>query len=326
MMIGIEAARYAKRPVEMNGRPGDHVLVVADFATPQEVVEALAGGASSLGYEVATALCSKREDHGHEPPPSVAGAMKAADLVLIATSTAMAHTEAVVAAAADGTRFIFMEEVTADMLTNGAATADYDEVDRVTRAVQTRWNEGRRVLVTSEHGTHFEASIDGRRSWPIAGRPFDEDWFLLNGCAFPDGECGIAPVEGTANGKVVFDTTVHTVGRLDEPVRLEVESSKIVRMEGGWQAEKLWSDIERTGEESALYCPAEIAIGTNEAARITGVMREDKKLLGAVHIAYGTNADLGGTVRAPIHIDGLIRHPTVLIDDEPIVENGSLRI
>lgn len=323
----VEAVRYARRPIELNARPGDTVLIVTDLGMPRDVVDALFAGAHSLGHEVSIAEFTPRATHGLEPPDTVARAMAAADIALLATSTATAHTLATTRAIEHGTRCVFMEEVTLDMLCHGAATADYDQVARLAAALQSKWNDGKYVKVTSSFGTDLEANIEGRRSWPLAGRSFSEPWFALQGCcAFPDGECGIAPVEGTANGTVVFDTTVHTVGLLEDPVRLEVADSKVVSISGGRQADKLRQDLEEHGDENSYYCPAEIAIGINEAARVTGLLREDKKLLGSCHIAYGTNSDIGGTVKARMHIDGLMRQPTIEIDGEAVVREGMIQV
>jgi leucyl aminopeptidase (aminopeptidase T) len=319
----LEAVRYARRPVELNARPGDVVLIVTDLDMPRDVADALFAGAHSLGHEVAVVTSSARAAHGAEPSAPVAAAMAAADVVLLATSKGAAHTAATQRAAQAGARVVFMEEVTLDMLCRGAATADYDEVGRLASVLGARWNAGSRVKVTSQFGTDLEAGIDGRRAWEMAGRAFSESWFALSGCcAFPDGEVGLAPVEGTANGTVVFDASTQTLGPLEEPVRLEIVDSMIVGIEGGWQARAMREQLEALDDPNAFYCPAEIAIGINGSAELTGLLREDKKLLGSCHIAYGANDDLGGTVAARTHVDGLIRHPTIQIDDETVVRDG----
>ena len=323
MTSPLEAVRYARRPVELNAKPGDAVLIVTDLDMPRDVVDALFAGAHSLGHEVAVVTSSARAAHGDEPPVPVAAAMASADVVLLATSKGAAHTAATQRAAQAGARCVFMEEITLDMLCHGAATADYDAVGTLGAALGEKWNAGSRVKVTSRHGTDLECGIEGRHAWEMAGRAFDADWFGLSGCcAFPDGEVGLAPVEGTANGTVVFDASTQTLGPLEEPVRLQVVDSMIVGIEGGWQARKMREQLEALDDPNAFYCPAEIAIGINEAAELTGLLREDKKLLGSCHIAYGANDDLGGTVAAPTHVDGLIRHPTIRIDGETVVEDG----
>jgi 2,5-dihydroxypyridine 5,6-dioxygenase len=319
----IEAVRYAKRPVELNAGPGDDVLIVTDLGMPREVVDAVFIGAHSLGHDVSVMTFPPRLGHGAELPDAVAAAMASAAVVLLVTSSPAAHTQATRRAAEQGARCVFMDGLTLEMLCEGAAGADYDRVGRLAAALGAKWNAGSRVSVTSRHGTDLQVSIDGRRAWQMAGRVFSESWFGLSGCcAFPDGEVGLAPVEGTANGTLVFDASTQTLGPLEEPVRLAIVDSMIVSIDGGWQAAKLKAQLEALDDPNAYYCPAEIAIGINEAAHFTGLLREDKKILGSCHIAYGANDDLGGTVSARTHVDGLLLQPTIEVDGELLVEEG----
>ncbi|MCS7099138.1 MAG: hypothetical protein RMH84_02530 [Sulfolobales archaeon] len=70
----------------------------------------------------------------------------------------------------------------------------------------------------------------------------------------------------------------------------------------------------------------EFGIGTNPGARISGIVLEDEKALGTVHIALGSNFDFGGRVKAPIHLDGVIRNPDVYVDNKLVMRSGRLLI
>lgn len=95
-------------------------------------------------------------------------------------------------------------------------------------------------------------------------------------CAFPDGEVGVAPDEGTTEGTVVWDTTVHGIDLLDEPIELTVEDGWVTDIEGGREADEFRETLE-AADENAWYCAAEFSIGINPDAEITGRMRTDKK-------------------------------------------------
>ena len=70
---------------------------------------------------------------------------------------------------------------------------------------------------------------------------------------------------------------------------------------------------------------AEFSIGTNPAARLSGNLAEDKKLLGSVHFAIGDNRSLGGSVESTIHLDGLMLEPTITVDEgKRLVREGKL--
>ena len=71
---------------------------------------------------------------------------------------------------------------------------------------------------------------------------------------------------------------------------------------------------------------AELGIGTNERAELTGNILEDEKILGTVHVAFGASAGIGGTVSVPVHLDCLILEPTVEIAGNRVLERGHLAL
>jgi len=56
------------------------------------------------------------------------------------------------------------------------------------------------------------------------------------------------------------------------------------------------------------------------------VILEDEKVMGTIHIAFGDNKSMGGSVRVASHLDGLVKNPTVWFDDRKIMESGKLLI
>ena len=44
--------------------------------------------------------------------------------------------------------------------------------------------------------------------------------------------------------------------------------------------------------------------------------------MGTIHIAFGDNKSMGGSVRVASHLDGLVKKPTVWFDDRLIMEAG----
>jgi leucyl aminopeptidase (aminopeptidase T) len=71
---------------------------------------------------------------------------------------------------------------------------------------------------------------------------------------------------------------------------------------------------------------AELGIGTNEKAKLTGNILEDEKILGTAHVAFGASAAIGGEVQVPVHLDVVVLKPTVALDGEPLVRDGELLI
>ncbi len=316
----MEVMRYARIPIDLNVRKGDEVLLLTDTDVEPLVYQSLAAAAYEVGAEAIISIITPRAMHGHEPPKPIAEAMKEADVLICAASTAMTHTEAVRAAMSRGVRYVSMPGITVETLTKGAATADYGEVYRITERVADVLTEGEKIRVTSSLGTDISMDINGRKAFVLAGK-FEPGTIAC----FPDGEAPIAPVEGTTNGTIVFDACIHGIGALREPVRLIVREGRVVEIGGGAEAQVLKGILEAHGDESS-YLIGEFAIGTNSKARLTGNVSEDKKGLGRVHIALGDNSTLGGRIRSKTHLDGVVLRPTVTVDGRVIVDGGMMKL
>ena len=133
------------------------------------------------------------------------------------------------------------------------------------------------------------------------------------------------PVEGQTNGVFVVDGSFAAVGKIEEkPIRVKVEDGFATKIEGGKEAERLLAMLEFLGKPA--FTIAELGIGTNDQAIITGAILEDEKVMGTVHIALGNNISMGGTCNVGIHLDGVILEPTVTVDGVLIMESGKLFI
>ena len=323
----IEVMKGARVPLGLNCRKGDQVVVVADTDTEPLVWEAIAAAAFEVGGLPTVLIMLPLPFHHANPPATVVGALRNADLVVNVTSKGIAHSSVIEEIGKAGIRVISCEEVTADMLRSGAATADYEEMEKLGKRVLEKWNNGSRVRVTSELGTDLAASIQGRHGWMVAGKcaPLSQGSPILR-CAFPDGEAAVAPIEGTGEGIVVWDLTMANIGAIREPIKGVFKKGRLVNIEGAQEANRLSQYLEQYGDQGA-YNLAEIAIGLNPGVTPTGKVRTDKKLYGSVHVALGMNTDTGGGKNVSrLHIDGVIRKPTVYIDDQVVVEAGVIKV
>jgi leucyl aminopeptidase (aminopeptidase T) len=123
---------------------------------------------------------------------------------------------------------------------------------------------------------------------------------------------------------LVVDGAMAGVGLVREPIRIRVESGYATHIDGGDEAVQLLRLLEPHGRDGRNI--AEFGIGTNDRAILSGVILEDEKVLGTIHVALGDNKSMGGTIRVASHLDGLVRRPTVWLDDQPVMEDGRLLV
>jgi leucyl aminopeptidase (aminopeptidase T) len=114
------------------------------------------------------------------------------------------------------------------------------------------------------------------------------------------------------------------VGVTVEPIRIVVEQGYATDISGGREADALRALLEPHGRDARNV--AEFGIGTNDRAILTGVILEDEKVMGTIHIAFGDNKSMGGSVGVASHLDGLVKQPTVWFDDRLIMHAGRLLI
>ena len=120
-----------------------------------------------------------------------------------------------------------------------------------------------------------------------------------------------------------MDASLGGIGKLEEPIKVYVEKGYVIKIEGG-RAKEFENLLDSAGKEARNI--AELGIGTNEKARVTGNILEDEKVIGTCHIALGNNAGFGGKVNVQLHLDGIIRNPTIFIDNKKIMNNGKFSI
>ena len=100
-----------------------------------------------------------------------------------------------------------------------------------------------------------------------------------------------------------------------------IKDGYVTQISGGAEAEALSGLLQDKGKEG--FNIAELGIGTNEKAILSGNPLEDEKVLGTVHIAIGDSKSFGGKIEAPVHLDGIMKSPTLVIDGKTVIRDGT---
>lgn len=293
--------------------PGEEVLVICNPVT-EDIGALMRIEAEGDGAFATLAVISELDSNGAEPPMPVAAAMVAAEVVLAPTIQSLSHTSARRAATQAGVRIATLPGVTEDMLSR-LMNADMRTLRRRGAAVAAALHSGEEARITCRHGSDLRLGLKDRI--PIA------DAGVLNAPgAFGNLPCGEAFVSpATAEGTLVVDGSIAGVGKVETPVELTVRDGHLTDATGP-EGARLLEMLTMHGEDGTNV--AELGIGTNEEATLTGNILEDEKILGTAHVAFGASAAIGGNVQVPVHLDCVIVEPTVEVDGNEIVRGGQL--
>ena len=291
--------------------PGEDVVIVADRGTAA-IGEALRAAASAAGGEPVLCVMEPRDVDGQEPPAAVAAALAAASVFIAPTRRSLSHTRARKAASDAGARGATLPGVTEDMLARLMA-ADFPLMAARSRAVAELLTAATEAHVTCPRGTDFTVDLTGR-----AGISDDGD--LTAGGAFGNLPCGegfVSPLSGEGR---IATVSLGGVGlpRGDPPL-LTVQDGRLAGATEP-EGEALLAALQAAGDEGTNL--AELGIGTNECATLTGNILEDEKILGTVHVAFGASAGIGGTVNVPVHLDCLVLEPTLDVGGTRVLDAG----
>ena len=286
-------------------------LIVTDDKR-ERIGETLYAEASKITDDPVIVRYPPGPQHGAEPPEPVASALNAADVFLAPTTKSISHTRARGDACEGGARGATLPGITESVFVTGL-DADYEAIEAHSETLHEQVKDADEIRVTSPQGTDITVEI-GDREWLLdTGIVHDAGGFSN----LPAGEIFVSPE--SANGTYVVDGTMRPHGLLDEGQQLtfEVEDGYVTEISD----DAIRSQIETAAEEVGrdAYNLAELGIGTNVGVdELVGSVLLDEKAAGTVHLAIGDNAAIGGETDAPLHLDGILREPTVYADGEEI--------
>ncbi len=207
-----------------------------------------------------------------------------------------------------------------------AVNIDYERIQAIGKSVSDQFAKGKEVRVTNPNGTDLRFQITDRPVTISDGVISDED--LQGGFAaaqhyLPAGEVFLAPVPGTAEGKVVIDRMWYQ-GKEVDGLTLTFKRGKLTEMTGkpGFEAVKERYDIAGEGKDDFAF----VDVGVNPNMAIP----EGSKLLnwtvpGMISIGIGGNVWAGGANSCPYGLSGYLPGSTLAIDGKPLVKAGVLK-
>jgi leucyl aminopeptidase (aminopeptidase T) len=303
----------------MGAKKNESILVITD-ELKREIGLSLFENAKRLGHKALYVEMKSGKVSGEEPPAEIAELMKKFDIVFCPTAKSLTHTDARRAASKQGVKVATFPGITKEIMIRGM-NADYKKIDALSIKLQGILNKGRTIRVTTPIGTDISFSKEGRESFASKGLYHTKG----ESGNLPTGETYVAPIEGTSNGVFIVDGSMAGLGLVKNVnIKIEVKKGYAKKITGGTMAKKLTKMLDAVGKDARNI--AEFGIGTNDSAKLSGVLLEDEKVMGTVHIALGNNVSMGGNVNVPIHLDGVMKKPTVYLDNKLLMKDGKLLV
>ncbi|MDB4582199.1 aminopeptidase [Draconibacterium sp.] len=136
------------------------------------------------------------------------------------------------------------------------------------------------------------------------------------------GEIYTAPIEKKSNGKIIIDACAYW-GPPTTPIELVIKNGRVINLDEMDADDKhqkfIVKDLNKDINSNIL---AELGIGTNLGAKWNMDLMESEQARGTCHFGFGLNTDFGGQNSSVIHVDYVIKNPTIIVDDNIICDKG----
>jgi 2,5-dihydroxypyridine 5,6-dioxygenase len=227
-----------------------------------------------------------------------------------------------------GARVLYISDEHPDVLERLAPSpADEQRV----RAGMRRLREAKRMEIRSLAGTKLEIRVEGARVGGVWG--YTEKPGTLS--HWPGGLCLCFPRAGAVEGTLVLapgDLNLTFKRYIESPVSLRIESDYVTAIEGtSLDAELMREYFAAWGERDA-YAVSHVGWGMNPRARWEAMAMYDRRDVNgteqrafAGNFLYSTGANEVAGRHTLGHYDLPLRHCTIRLDGETIVDDGRLQ-
>ncbi|HEY4445739.1 MAG TPA: 2,5-dihydroxypyridine 5,6-dioxygenase [Steroidobacteraceae bacterium] len=257
-------------------------------------------------------------------PPAMA-ALKASDLVLDLMLLLFSPEQQEILSA--GTRILLAVEPP-EILTR-LIPIEQDKLDVL--AAAAKLERGKELRITSAAGTDLKCPLgqfDILKEYGFVDEPGRWDHW-------PSGFLATWPNEGQVQGTVVLnrgDILLPMKSFIREPIALKIENGFLISINGGLEADILREYMESFNDPEA-YAVSHLGWGLQKRAKWSMLELYDREaafgmdaraFAGNFLFSFGPNVEAGGSRNTACHIDIPMRHCTVQLDGETVVNRGHL--
>ena len=312
-----------------NIKDGESVLITADSSTDMKPVLDVAKAAEAAGGKVMIAYHSTPRGYGKvadpDLPRSLQAAIPEADVWIEFNKQWLLYSTPWIEAASNGrTRLLFLGGIDTERICRCIANLDMELQEQFQDKVVDITKRAGKMTITTPGGT--DVSFENVSNRAVTNELRAD----TPGPHFLVGQIGWAPLEESINGTIVYDGAFSgggeaEIGILDNPIELHIEKGRIVKIEGGTEAEivKKWL---KNLNDPEMYRLAHVCYGFNPGAQLSGLCTEDERVWGSTEWGFGYQGPMFEAVGidAISHADGICLNSTVTIDGELLTEKGEV--
>ena len=311
-------------------KEGENVVISADTSSSMEVVDAVASSARAAGGRVMVVTFPTPGGVGQAADPDIpvdafTAAVKVADVWIELNHQWLIYSTPYTIAEKENKklRYLCMDDFTPEVLMRIIGSVDCKSLKEFQLAAHDMHKKAKKVRATTPAGTDVEFDID-----PSYVFTCDYGETNVPGMHMCPGQLNVIPKFGTVKGTIVFDGSITPpFGRkVSEPVKLTVENSKIVKIEGGSDATMFEKWLKDFNDEGMLKM-AHMAYGFNPGAQLTGNVVEDERIWGCTEWGIGfVSAEEAPPYgqNAVSHSDGICLSTSVWLDGHQIMKDGKI--
>lgn len=331
-MLKYELQNAADRLVKdiFGVKPGETVAITADTCSNMDVVDAVAASATAAGANPMVIIMKTPRGVGKAADPdlpleSLTAALLKADVWVEFNHQWLIYSTPYTVSEKENKklRYMSLPDLDPAVFTRIIGKCDCAALQEFMEKTWEMHRAAKTMKITTPAGTDVSFEIE-----PTHYMTCDHGAAQGPGMHMAPGQLNVVPRFGTINGTIVFDGSVTPpFGRvLNEPIRLTVENSKIIKVDGGVEAAQYEKWLKSFNDEGMMKM-AHVAYGFNPGAELTGNVVEDERVWGATEWGIGFVSEFDAPPNgqdAASHSDGICLNSSVWLDGEAIMQEGKI--
>lgn len=205
---------------------------------------------------------------------------------------------------------------------NAASNVDYAKLAKTGRKLKEELASVKTIHVTAPNGTNLTFDVKGKE-WTVSDGVIDEADVKERNLQdnIPAGSIDTLPEPESADGTIVFNTSLPYSGITVNKIKWRFKDGKLVQFETDQKSAKVKDQLkEAKGDKSKL---ALFSIGFNPKAETDYTINQ--QAYGAVTLGIGGNTFFGGTNESGFSFAHTLTGATVKTDKETVLKNGKLQ-